>query len=148
MLNKKSEANLEIARVCLEKKEENFFSVGVSRAYYSIFQATKWLIEEDKFMYKKYKQVLKKHVDIIKSTYPEVYIEVRMDWDEIFVCISSLEISDEAEYEDLIYNFIKEYHRKGLGNIFWGVDISLTKDNLHLIEDDVKAVKTPKRASA
>jgi len=101
-------------------------------------------------MNKKYKQVLKKHVGIIKSTYPEVYVEVEEDWDEIFVRISSLEISDEAEYEGLIYTFIKEYHRKGLGNIFWGVDISLTKDNLHLIEDNVKIdkAKTTKKISA
>ena len=99
-------------------------------------------------MYKKYKQVLKKHVGIIKSTYPEVYIEVSMIYDNILIDIDSLEISDREEYEDLIYSFIQEYHRKGLCNIFWAVNPSLTKDNLHLIEDDVKAVKTPKRASA
>jgi len=56
MLNKKSEANLEIARECLEKKDESFFSVGVSRTYYSIFQATKWLLVKNNFDYKKFKK--------------------------------------------------------------------------------------------
>ena len=93
-------------------------------------------------MNKKYKQLIKRHVDIIKSKYPKLYIEVEIDWDEIFITIDSLEISEEAEYEALIVGFIKEYDRKGLGNIFWGVNISLTHDKLHLLEDDVK---TPKK---
>ena len=92
-------------------------------------------------MNKKYKQVLKKHIDIIKSMYPELYVAVRMHGDEIFVRISSLEISDEAEYEALICDFYEEYDRKILGNIFWGVDLSLTKDDLHLLEDPIKVPK-------
>jgi len=56
MLNKKSEANLEIARVCLEKKDEAFYSVGASRAYYAIFQATKHFLVEKCFDYKKFKK--------------------------------------------------------------------------------------------
>ncbi|MCL1865561.1 MAG: HEPN domain-containing protein [Spirochaetes bacterium] len=56
MLNKKSEANLEIAKLCLEKEDENFFSAGVSRAYYAIFQATKYLLEKNCFDYKKFKR--------------------------------------------------------------------------------------------
>ena len=95
-------------------------------------------------MNKKFKQVLKKHIDIIKSKYPVVYIEVEMDGNEIFIGISSLDISNEVEYKALLRGFIKEYHEKGLGNIFWGVDSSLTKDNLLLLEDDVK---TPKNVS-
>ena len=74
----------------------------------------------------------------MKSMYPEIYIAVRMDGDEIFISISSLEISNRKEYEDLLYNFIKEYHKKGFFNIFWGVKSSLTNDNLHLLEDSVK----------
>ena len=93
-------------------------------------------------MNKKYKQVLKKHINIIKSTYPELYIGVKMIYDDILVNINSLEISDSEEYEDLIYNFTKEYEKKGIFNIFWGVNISLTNDNLHLLEDEVK---TPKK---
>jgi len=89
-------------------------------------------------MNKKYKQLIKKHVDIIKSKYPELYIEVRMHWDEIFVSVSSLEISEEAEYEVLINDFIEENDNKGFYNIFWGVNSSLTHDKLHLLEDDVK----------
>ena len=56
MLNKKSEANLEIAVACLEKKDESFFSVGASRAYYAVFQVTKWLLVKNNFDYKKFKQ--------------------------------------------------------------------------------------------
>ena len=56
MLNKKSEANLEIAKVCLKKENEDFFSVGVSRAYYAIFQATKYLLEKNCFDYKMFKR--------------------------------------------------------------------------------------------
>jgi len=56
MLNKKSEANLEIVKLCLEKEDENFFSIGVSRAYYAIFQATKYFLEKNCFDYKKFKK--------------------------------------------------------------------------------------------
>jgi hypothetical protein len=94
-------------------------------------------------MNKKYKKLIKKHVGIIKSRYPELYIEVEMDGDEIFISISSLEISNEVEYETLINDFIDGYDRKGFCNIFWGVDSSLTKDNLHLLEE-----QTSKKASA
>jgi len=96
-------------------------------------------------MNKKYKQLIKKHIDIIKSMYPEVYIEVEMDGDEIFISIDSLEISNEVEYEALINNFIEEYDRKGFANIFWGVNSSLTNDDLHLLKD---YAKTSKKISA
>ena len=56
MLNKKSEANLDIAKICFEKEYKNFFSVGVSRAYYAIFQATKYLLEKNGFDYKLFKR--------------------------------------------------------------------------------------------
>jgi len=102
-------------------------------------------MDKDKFMNKKYKQLIKKHVDTIKSVYPDVYIEVEMDGDEIFIGISSLEISEKMEYETLLDDFIKEYHRKGFVNIFWGVNSSLTGDDLHLLED---YAKTSGRVSA
>ncbi|MCL2154362.1 MAG: hypothetical protein FWH53_01720 [Leptospirales bacterium] len=93
-------------------------------------------------MNKKLKQLLKKHVDTIKSMYPEVYIEIEMDGDEIFIGIDSLKISNEVKYETLLGDFYEEYYSKGFGNIFWGVDSTLTNDNLHLLED---FVKTPKK---
>jgi len=95
-------------------------------------------------MYKKYKQILKKHIKTIKSIYPELYVEVRMINDDIVVHINSFEIYDSEEYDDLIYNFTKEYEKKGIFNIYWGINISLTKDNLLLLEDDVR---TPKNLS-
>jgi len=55
MLNKKSEANLEIAKLCFEKEDENFYSVGASRAYYAIFQAAKYLLDKNGFDYKLFK---------------------------------------------------------------------------------------------
>ena len=56
MLNKKSEANLEIAKLCFEKEDENFYSVGASRAYYAIFQAAKYLLDKNGFDYKLFKE--------------------------------------------------------------------------------------------
>jgi len=54
MLDKKSEANLEIAKVCLEKKDE-VFSIGASRAYYAIFQVTKNFLVKKCFDYNSFK---------------------------------------------------------------------------------------------
>ena len=98
-------------------------------------------------MYKKYKQIIKKHVKIIKSKYPEVYIEVTMILDNILVGIGSPDISKAGQYDALINDFIDEYDRKGFYNvnILWAVDASVTKDNLHLLEYDVK---TPKEVFA
>jgi hypothetical protein len=86
-------------------------------------------------MNKKVKKLLKKHVNIVKKMYPELYIKVIEIGDDTLVSIDSLDIADEEKYEDLVYDFIKEYDRKGYGNIFWGVDSSLTCDNLVLLED-------------
>ena len=55
MLNRKSTANLETAKFCFEKEDENFYSVGASRAYYAIFQATKFFLEKNSFDYKLFK---------------------------------------------------------------------------------------------
>jgi len=55
MLNKKSEVNLEIAEACLEMRNEIFYSAGASRAYYAIFQATKYLLVKKCFDYKEFK---------------------------------------------------------------------------------------------
>ena len=96
-------------------------------------------------MNKKYKQLIKKHVDTIKSMYPEVYIEVIMIYDNILIGIGSQDISKEDQYEALINDFIEEYDNKGFCNIFWAVNSSITKDDLHLLED---YVKTSKKASA
>ena len=90
-------------------------------------------------MNKKLKRLIKKHVDIVKSMYPEVYILVEIDGVEIFVSIDSHEISDEERYEFLMYDFIKEYESKGYLNIFWGVNENLTCDDLSLLEDFVEA---------
>jgi len=56
MLNKKSTANLETAKFCLEKKDRNFYSVGASRAYYAIFQAAKFFLEKNSFDYELFKK--------------------------------------------------------------------------------------------
>ena len=55
MLNKKSEANLIIAKLCLNMKGGVFHSIGASRAYYAIFQETKYLLEKKCFDYTKFK---------------------------------------------------------------------------------------------
>jgi len=92
-------------------------------------------------MLKKYKQLIKKHVNVIKSMHPEVYIEVTMIYDDILIGIASQDVSKENQYEALIVDFIKEYDRKGFYNIYWAVDFSITSDNLHLLEDDAKTSK-------
>ena len=56
MLNKKSETNLVVAKLCFEKEDVSFYSVGVSRAYYAIFQQTKYLLEKNCFDYKQFKK--------------------------------------------------------------------------------------------
>ena len=91
-------------------------------------------------MTKKVKQLLKKHINIVKKMYPELYIEVDTEGDDILVSVDSWDIADEAEYEALIVTFIREYHKKGYFNICWGVDDNLTCDNLSLLED---VVNTP-----
>jgi len=89
-------------------------------------------------MNKKLKRMIKKHVGIVKSMYPELYIKVIMVIDDILVSVSSLEISEEERYEDLMYDFIKEYEREGYWDVYWGVDDTLTCDKLELLEDFVK----------
>ncbi|MCL1864758.1 MAG: hypothetical protein FWF73_02990 [Spirochaetes bacterium] len=90
-------------------------------------------------MTKKVKQLLKKHVNIVKKMYPELYIEVDMIGGDILVSVDdSQDISKEAEYKAVILNFIKEYHRRGYFDIYWGVDSNLTCDDLSLLEDSDK----------
>ena len=89
-------------------------------------------------MNQKLKQTLKNQTDIIKDMFPDVYIEVKMHGDEIFICIDSQEISNKKEYESLIVSFIKENDRNGFLEVFWGVNSSLTKDDLMLLEKNKK----------
>ena len=91
-------------------------------------------------MTKKVKQLLRKQVNIVKNMYPELLIQVDMIGEDILVGIDSLNISKEKKYKDLMYDFIKEYHKKGYFDIYWGVSSYLTCDNLDLLED---LVKTP-----
>jgi len=89
-------------------------------------------------MNRKLKQLIKKHVDIVKSMYPELYVEVDMVIDDILIGIGYTDISDEERYEDLVDNFNKEFRRKEFLNVYWAVNDTLTSDNLALIEDFVK----------
>ena len=95
-------------------------------------------------MNKKIKQLLKKHINIVKNMYPELCIEVDMFGDEIFIRVDSLDIANEVTYKDLIFDFIREYDRKGYCDIYWGIDSNLTCDNLSLLEDVVKVPETKK----
>ena len=89
-------------------------------------------------MNKRLKRLIKKHVDIVKSMYPELYVEVDMVIDDILIGIGYTDISDEERYEDLVDNFNKEFRRKEFLNVYWAVNDTLTSDNLALIEDFVK----------
>ncbi|MCL2154674.1 MAG: hypothetical protein FWH53_03315 [Leptospirales bacterium] len=89
-------------------------------------------------MNRKLKQILKNQTDIVKKMFPEVYIEVKMYGYETFICIDSLEISNKEEYKSLIVSFIKENDSNGFLEVFWGVNSSLTKDDLMLLEKNKK----------
>ena len=95
-------------------------------------------------MKRRQKQLIEKHIKIIKNKYPELFIKVIEVGDDILVSIDSLEISNEVEYETLICGFIKEYDKKGYFDVFWGVDTTLTCDNLSLLEDAVKIPEAEK----
>ena len=86
-------------------------------------------------MKRELKHLLKKHIDIVKKLYPEVYIEVEMIGDDILVSIDSHEISDRDDYINLMYSFTKEYDSKGYFDVYWGVDSALTQDNLTFFEN-------------
>jgi len=89
-------------------------------------------------MTKKVKQLLKKHINIVKKMYPELYIAVKIVGYDILVSIDSLDISNEERYEDLMYDFTKEYDRRGYFDLYWGVNDTLTCDELSLLEDSDK----------
>ena len=93
-------------------------------------------------MNKRIKQLIKKHINIVKKMYPKLFIDVKMIGENILVGIDSQAISNEVEYEALILEFIKEYDRKGYCDIYWGVSSYLTCDNLTLLEDLVEAPVT------
>ena len=80
-------------------------------------------------MKKRLKQLIKKHVNEIKSIYPEVYIEVDMVMDDILVDIGFKGISDEEKYEDLIDKLNREYDDKGYDYVYWGDNDNLTRKN-------------------
>jgi hypothetical protein len=44
--------------------------------------------------------------------------------------MDSSDIFDKKEYVNLLYDFSEEYESKGFLNIWWGVDSTLTQDNL------------------
>ena len=93
-------------------------------------------------MKKRLKQMIKKHINIVKSMYPELYFAVIMIGDDILVDINSLEISNEEKYEDLMNDFLDEYENKGYYYVYWGVNDNITCDNLSLLEDSVEAPVT------
>ncbi|MBP7582407.1 MAG: hypothetical protein KBA61_00120 [Spirochaetes bacterium] len=51
MLIKKAKANLDIARYCAGCSDVSYYSVGASRAYYSIFQSAKSILQNGSFDY-------------------------------------------------------------------------------------------------
>jgi len=105
MLNKKSEANLEIAKVCLQKKDNSFYSVGVSRAYYAVFQATKYFLEKNNFDYKKFKKnnpVAKRQRD-----YAHASIKAALEY---FLRTNGFNSQDDLKFIKEMYStFIKLY---------------------------------------
>jgi len=89
-------------------------------------------------MKKRLKQLIKKHIKIVKSIYPELYIDVKMVGDDILVGINSLKIANEKRYEDLMNDFIDEYENKGYYYVYWGANDNIICDNLSILEDLVE----------
>jgi len=91
-------------------------------------------------MNRKLKEIIKKDIAILKEAYPEVHIEVRIFNGEIFVCIDSLEISNERKYIELIYDFTEECDSYGFP-VIWGVCEPRTSDELMMFKDPIKVPK-------
>ena len=89
-------------------------------------------------MNKKLKQLIKKHVGIVKSMYPELYVEVDMVIDDILIGIGYPDIPYEEKYEELVDNYNEEYESKGYYYVYWAVNDTLTCDKLEMLEDFVK----------
>ena len=105
MLDKKSEANLEIAKVCLDKGSEVFYSVGVSRAYYAIFQATKNFLVKKCFDYKKFK----KNDPIAKSQRDYAHGSIRRAL-KYFLQINGFDSQDDLRFiDEMLSTFNKLY---------------------------------------
>jgi hypothetical protein len=92
-------------------------------------------------MNRRLKEIIKNHIAAVKDMYPEVYIEVRIIHDEIFICIDSLEISNEEKYIDLIYDFSEEYENHGFSHVIWGVCAPRTSDELMMFKNPIKVPK-------
>jgi len=92
-------------------------------------------------MNRKLKEMIKNHIITVKSLYPEVYIEVDMHYDEIFIRIDSQDISNEEEYEKLMLEFMDEYDNLGFYGVYWGVNSSLKSDNLMMFKNLIKVPK-------
>jgi len=107
MLDKKSEANLEIAAACLEMRDEVFYSAGASRAYYAIFQATKWVLIKNNFDYKKFKMnnPIAKH----QKDFAHGSIKIALEY---FLLNNGFNSQDDV-------NFIKEMHSTFYKLYFW-----------------------------
>ena len=123
MLNKKSEANLEIAKLCLEKEDENFFSIGVSRAYYAIFQAAKNVLVKNSFDYKQFKlnePRVRKQMD-----YAHGSISIALAY---FLLNSGFNSQDDLKFIDDMYStFNKLYNLRREGDY---EEIVISKKNL------------------
>ena len=112
MLNQKSDANLEIAKLCLEKEGESFYSVGVSGAYYAIFQAAKYLLEKNSFDYKLFKKgdpVAKKQRD-----YAHGSIAIALEY---FLLNNGFNSQDDLKFiDDMRSTFEKLYNWRRQGD--------------------------------
>ena len=123
MLNKKSEANLETAKLCFEKEAESFYSVGVSRAYYAIFQMTKYLLEKNSFDYKLFKKndpVAKKKRDYAHGSISSAL--------EHFLLNNGFNSQDDLKFiDDMHSTFLKLYSWRIEGDY---KEIVISEENL------------------
>ena len=141
MLDQKSEANLETAKLCFEKKNENFYSVGVSRAYYAIFQMTKYLLEKNGFDYKLFKKndaVAKKQRDYAHGSISSAL--------EHFLLTNGFNSKDDLKFiDDMHSTFLKLYSWRLQGDyekiIIYKVNLKKAIERAEILISELKKIQ-------
>lgn len=73
-----------------------------------------------------------------KYLFNDIPVKVVEHNDEIFVLTNSYDLSDNQDFQLLIYNFKQKYISKGVFDIFWGIDTSFTADELDLLVEPIQ----------
>ncbi|MBP7582408.1 MAG: hypothetical protein KBA61_00125 [Spirochaetes bacterium] len=78
--------------------------------------------------------IIRDHIYEYKYRFGFLPVKLSIINNEIFVLINSLEVLDNNEYQEMIYNFNTEYFKRGYVNIYWGIDDFIDDDFSQLYE--------------